>query len=67
MPFDQRSLINREAWFPGGPRIPKNRIFFEKNRKNHPKRCFSDALKTKFKQPVGGNLITVTALERKKL
>ena len=23
-PFDQRSLIHREAWFPGGPRIPKN-------------------------------------------
>ena len=29
-PFDQRSLIHREARFPGGPRIPKNR-------KNHPK------------------------------
>ena len=25
-PFDQRSLIHREAWFPGGPRIPKNPI-----------------------------------------
>ena len=24
MPFDQRSLIHREAWFPDGPRIPKN-------------------------------------------
>jgi hypothetical protein len=24
MPFDQRSLIYREAWFPDGPRIPKN-------------------------------------------
>ena len=24
MPFDQRSLIHREVWFPGGPRIPKN-------------------------------------------
>ena len=28
MPFDQRSLIHREAWFPGGPRIPQNLIFF---------------------------------------
>jgi hypothetical protein len=37
MPFDQRSLIHREARFPGGPRIPKNRIFL-KNGKNHPKR-----------------------------
>ena len=36
-PFDQRSLIHREAWFPGGPRIPKNPIFL-KNGKNHPKR-----------------------------
>ena len=36
-PFDQRSLIHRGAWFPGGPRIPKN-LFFQKNRKNHPKR-----------------------------
>ena len=36
-PFDQRSLIHREAWFSGGPRIPKNRIFL-KNGKNHPKR-----------------------------
>ena len=35
-PFDQRSLINREAWFPGGPRILKNPIFL-KNGKNHPK------------------------------
>ena len=30
-------LIHREAWFPGGPRIPKNPIFL-KNAKNHPKR-----------------------------
>ena len=37
MPFDQRSLINREAWFLGGPRIPKKQIFL-KNGKNHPKR-----------------------------
>ena len=36
-PFDQRSLIHREAWFLGGPRIPKNPIFLI-NRKNHPKR-----------------------------
>ena len=36
-PFDQRSLIHRKAWFPGGPRIPKNPIFL-KNGKNHPKR-----------------------------
>ena len=35
--FDQRSLIHREAWFPDGPRIPKNPIFL-KSRKNHPKR-----------------------------
>ena len=28
-PFDQRSLIHREAWFPGGPRIPKNQIFLK--------------------------------------
>ena len=33
-PFDQRSLIHREAWFPGGPRIPKNPIFFEKRKKS---------------------------------
>ena len=33
MPFDQRSLIHWEAWFPGGPRIPKNPIFL-KNGKN---------------------------------
>ena len=31
------SLIHREAWFPGGPRIPKNQIFL-KNKKNHLKR-----------------------------
>ena len=23
-PLDQRSLIHRESWFPGRPRIPKN-------------------------------------------
>ena len=23
-PFDQRSFIHWEAWFPGGPRITKN-------------------------------------------
>ena len=27
MPFDQKSLILREVWFPGGPRIAKNLIF----------------------------------------
>ena len=31
--FDQRSVIHREAWFPGGPRIPKNPFFFEKWKK----------------------------------
>ena len=31
-PFDQRSLIHREAWFLGGPRIPKNPFFFEKQK-----------------------------------
>ena len=36
-PFDQRSLIHREAWFTGGPRIPKNLTYF-KNGKNHLKR-----------------------------
>ena len=39
-PFDQRSLIHREPWFPPcfvGQRIPKNPIFL-KNGKNHPKR-----------------------------
>ena len=29
MPFDQRSLIHREAWFLGGPRIPKTPIFLK--------------------------------------
>ena len=33
MPLDQRSLIHREAWFPGGPRIPENPIFLEKRKK----------------------------------
>ena len=36
MPFNQRLLIHREAWFPGGPRIPINPIFL-KNGKNHQK------------------------------
>ena len=36
-PFDQRYLIYWEAWFPGGPKIPKTPIFL-KNGKNHPKR-----------------------------
>ena len=30
--FDQRSLIHREAWFPGGPRIPKNPFFFKRKK-----------------------------------
>ena len=37
MPFDQRSLIHREAWFPPcflGQRIPQNPIFFEKWKKS---------------------------------
>ena len=33
-PFDQRSQIHREAWFLGGPRIPKNPIFLEKQKKS---------------------------------
>ena len=37
MAFDQRSLIHREAWFPGGPSIPKHPIFL-KNGKNYQKR-----------------------------
>ena len=36
-PFNQRSLIHREVWLPGGPRIPKNPVFF-KSGKNHQKR-----------------------------
>ena len=28
-PFDQRSLIHREVWLPGGSRIPKNQIFLK--------------------------------------
>ena len=32
MPFDQRSLIHQEVWFPDGPKIPKNRNCL-KNRK----------------------------------
>ena len=36
MPFDQRSLIYQEEWFPGGPSIPKNMIFL-KNGKIHQK------------------------------
>ena len=31
-PFDQRSLIHREVWFPDGPRIPQN-LNYLKNRK----------------------------------
>ena len=34
MPFNQRSLIHREAWFPCGPRIPQHLIFFEKRKKS---------------------------------
>ena len=40
MPFDQRSLIHQEAWFPPcfvGQRIPQNPILL-KNGKNHLKR-----------------------------
>ena len=33
-PFDHRFLIHGEAWFPGGPRIPKS-LNCLKNRKNH--------------------------------
>ena len=36
-PFNQRSLIHQEAWFPGGARIPQNPNCV-KNRKNHQKR-----------------------------
>ena len=36
-PFDKGSLIQWEAWCPGGPRIPQNPIFFWKNGKHHPK------------------------------
>ena len=36
-PFDQRTLIHWEAWFPGGPRILKNPNVL-KNGKNHPER-----------------------------
>ena len=32
--FDQRSLIHWEAWFPGGPRRPKNPIFFKNKKKS---------------------------------
>ena len=35
--YAHRPEVHREAWFPGGPRIPKTR-FFLKNGKNHPKR-----------------------------
>ena len=35
-PFNPRFLSHRRAWFPCGPRIPKNPNFL-KNRKNHPK------------------------------
>ena len=33
-PLDHRSLIHREAWFPGGPRLPQNPIVFEKRTKS---------------------------------
>ena len=33
-PFDQRSLIHREAWFPGGPRTPKNSNCFKNGTKS---------------------------------
>ena len=36
MPFDQRSLINREAWFPSGQGIKKNTNFLNDG-KIHPK------------------------------
>ena len=35
MPFDQRSLIHREAWFPPGfvgQRIPQNPIYLKKKK-----------------------------------
>ena len=32
MPFDQRSLIHQEAWFPGGPRMPQNPFFFNRKK-----------------------------------
>ena len=35
--FDQRSLIHLEAWFPGGPKIPKNPFLFLQKRKNSSK------------------------------
>ena len=31
-PFDQRCLIHPELWLPGGPRIPKNPIFFKQKK-----------------------------------
>ena len=34
MAFDQRSLIHRKAWFPGGPRIPKKPNCLKNRRKN---------------------------------
>ena len=33
LPFDQRSLIHREAWFLGGPRVPQNPIFLKNGKK----------------------------------
>ena len=36
-PFDQRSLVYREAWFPSGPRITQN-LNCLINGKNQPKR-----------------------------
>ena len=32
--FDQRILIQREAWFPGGSRIPKNPFFLKSGKKS---------------------------------
>ena len=36
MPFNQRGLIHREAWIPGGPRIPKHLIFLKNGKKSVP-------------------------------
>ena len=42
-PFNQRSLIHREAWFPGGPRIPKKPKIL-KDGKNYPNHKNSKSL-----------------------
>ena len=34
MPFDQSSLIHRQQWFPGGPKIPKNLNCLKKRKKS---------------------------------